>query len=56
MVGKIGQEDGTAAFPVETLSLGGQVYRILGQEEDMEKENKFDNSNSHSESKFQFLL
>lgn len=26
MMGKIGQEDGTAAFPVEILPLGGQMF------------------------------
>lgn len=57
MMGKKGQEDGTAAFPVEILPLGGQMFtEFWAKKRIWRKENKFDNSNSHSESKFQFLL
>lgn len=39
MAGRISQEDGSVALPVDTLPLGGRVFTVLlGQGEDMEKE------------------
>lgn len=46
MVGKIGchKRDGTAAFPVETLPLGGQVFtEFWAKKRIWRKKNKFEN-------------
>lgn len=49
MADKIGQDNGAAAFPVETLPLGGQVFtEFLAKKRIWRKKHKFENSNSHS--------
>lgn len=47
MVGKIGQEDVTATFPVEILPLGGQVFtEFWAKKRIWRRKNKFENSNT----------
>ena len=47
MAGKISQEDGSVALPVETLPLGGQVFTVFWAKERIwKKKNEFVNSNT----------
>lgn len=46
MAGKIGQKDGTSAFPVETLPFGGQVFtECWAKKRIWRKKHEFVNSN-----------
>lgn len=59
MAGKIGEEDSTAAFPVETLPLGRQMFtEFWAKKRIWRKKHKFVDSNTviQLESKFQFLF